>query len=182
MVKLIKEDISYEDRVKQYENYLIEHISNVQKAFEVCDKEKLSKLADLNEKELLDIKEQISHHDESKYNEEEWEPYLNWFYPANENDSKDEYGYDCAWIHHCHNNPHHFQYWVCINDDGTTKPIDMPINYIIEALCDWHSFSAKNSESTAANWWKEHRDTFNMTDYTKEWFDTLVVLFEEPLN
>lgn len=181
MVMLVESD-NYAERCEQYEDYLVEHISNVQKAFEMCDKEKLKELAEFTDEDLEEISEQISHHDESKYDEEEWEPYLNWFYPADENASKDEYGYDCAWIHHYHNNPHHFQYWLCFDDDGTARPIDMPLRYIVEALCDWHSFSANNPESTAKSWWESHKDVFNMTDKTKEWFDTLVVLFENPLT
>jgi len=173
---------SYQERCDEYNDYLDNHINNVILAFELCDKNRLKELTEYNDEDLIDIKEQIECHDQSKYGEEEWEPYLNWFYPIDENASKDEYGYDIAWIHHCHNNPHHFQYWICIDDDGTTRPIDMPLNYIIEALCDWHSFSAKNSDSTAYKWWQDHKDVFAMTDKTKEWFDTLCELFTEPLT
>ena len=188
MVRLMENDEldmdvdKYEERCQEYENYLTNHISNVQKAFEVCDKEKLKELTNLTDEDLEDLEYQISQHDDSKYESEEWDAYLDWFYPEDENAEKDEYAYDCAWIHHCHNNPHHFQYWLCFNDDGTAKPIDMPLNYIIEALCDWHSFSAQNPDSSAKKWWEEHRDVFNMTDKTKEWFDILTPLFETPLT
>ncbi len=179
---MIKEAKSYEDRCSEYEDYLYNHISNVQKSFELCDKELLKELTGLDDIDLEEIEEQISHHDESKYEPEEWDAYLDWFYPENENAEKDEYGYDCAWIHHYHNNPHHFQYWLCFDDDGTVRPIDMPLNYIIEALCDWHSFSAKNSDSTAKSWWESHKDIFNMTEDTKEWFDKLSDLFTVGVN
>ena len=116
---------SYQERCDEYNDYLDNHINNVILAFELCDKDRLKELTEYNDEDLINIKEQIECHDQSKYEEEEWEPYLNWFYPIDENASKDEYGYDIAWIHHCHNNPHHFQYWICIDDDGTTRPIDM---------------------------------------------------------
>lgn len=183
MIKLIMEDSDYQSRVEQYEDYLTEHISNVQKAFDLCDKNRLKELTELTDEDLEDIEIQISHHDESKYDDEEWNAYLDWFYPEKgKEDNKDEYAYDCAWVHHWHNNPHHYQYWLCIDDDGTVRPIDIPLNCIIEALCDWHSFSAKNAESTAKKWWEDHKDVFVMTDTTKEWFDKLVELFTEPLD
>lgn len=171
----------YEDRCNEYSEYLDNHIANVILAYELCDKESLKDITGLTDDDLIDIQEQIECHDQSKYEDEEWDAYLDWFYPENEEADKDEYAYDQAWIHHCHNNTHHFQYWVCIDDDGTTRPIDMPIECIIEALCDWHSFSAKNSDSSAYKWWQEHKDIFAMTDTTKEWFDKLVELFKKSL-
>ena len=73
----------------------------------------------------------IREHDDSKFSEEEFEPYARFWY----NDS-DHYDYDPeyerAWEHHWLNNEHHPEYW-----NGE----DMPYIYILEMLCDWGSFS-----------------------------------------
>ena len=38
-----------------------------------------------------------------------------------------------AWLLHIHRNPHHWQYWVLINDNPEEGEnlIEMPYNYII---------------------------------------------------
>ena len=182
MVRKLTESKSYEDRCAKYNEYLDNHIANVQLAFELCDKDLLIELTGVTEEDINCIQEQLSHHDESKYDSDEWDAYLDWFYPENEDVKGDEYLYDLAWVHHCHCNPHHYQYWTCIDDDGTVRAIDMPLSFVVEALCDWHSFSAKNPESTAYNWWQKHKDVFIMSDATKDLFDLLVVLFKVPLE
>lgn len=70
----------------------------------------------------------IKEHDESKFSEEEFEPYAQkWF-----GDGKKTPEYKAAWEHHYLNNEHHPEYW-----DGE----DMPYIYILEMICDWGSFS-----------------------------------------
>ena len=70
----------------------------------------------------------IAEHDESKFSEEEFEPYAQkWF-----GDGKKTIEYDQAWKHHWQNNEHHPEYWL-----GE----DMPLIYILEMICDWGSFS-----------------------------------------
>lgn len=46
------------------------------------------------------------------------------------------YGYSKAWLHHKGRNKHHAEYWQDIRPNGHTEPIEMPINYFIEMLCD----------------------------------------------
>ena len=70
----------------------------------------------------------IKEHDESKYSEEEFEPYAQrWF-----GDKKKTFEYGEAWKHHWINNEHHPEFWL-----GE----DMPYIYILEMICDWGSFS-----------------------------------------
>lgn len=70
----------------------------------------------------------IAEHDESKFSEEEFEPYAQkWF-----GDGIKTPEYEEAWKHHWMNNEHHPEYWL-----GE----DMPYIYILEMLCDWGSFS-----------------------------------------
>ena len=50
---------------------------------------------------------------------------------------KDIYGYSFAWQHHKGHNPHHWEYWI--DNIGTYKntPIEIPMEYVIEMICDW---------------------------------------------
>lgn len=44
-------------------------------------------------------------------------------------------GYSDAWLNHKGHNKHHAEYW-CDIVNGKTQPIDMPIEYFVEMICD----------------------------------------------
>jgi hypothetical protein len=102
---------AHKERVEKFADWLL---SNCPEVFEGVDTEV--------------FKELIKEHDESKYTEEEFEPYAQkWF-----GDKKKTPEYEEAWKHHWMTNEHHPEYWL-----GE----DMPYIYILEMLCDWGSFS-----------------------------------------
>jgi len=49
-------------------------------------------------------------------------------------ESESEYKF--AWLHHIHQNKHHWEHWV-ITEDGKPKALKMPQKYVLEMLCDW---------------------------------------------
>lgn len=98
-------------------------------------------------------------HDLSKFRPREWMPYAEFFYGPKYSDeevrdmnrrafnvccsmpyeTKEEKRdkFNLAWLHHQRTNPHHWQFWILRNDDGSTVPLKMPEKYILEMLCDW---------------------------------------------
>ena len=44
-------------------------------------------------------------------------------------------GYSDAWLHHHNRNKHHAEYWVDIVD-GKSTPIEIPLKYLAEMVCD----------------------------------------------
>ena len=120
---------------QEYTQYIIEHKKNVEKAYHW-----------LIDHGILDIHESIPslcvEHDMSKYQPEEYDAYDAYFYGGNRT-KKVESDFNYAWLHHIHNNPHHWQYWVLINDGDGIKALEMPENYVYEMTCDWLSFSHK---------------------------------------
>lgn len=44
-------------------------------------------------------------------------------------------GYSDAWLHHHNRNKHHAEYWVDIKN-GKSTPIEMPLKYLAEMICD----------------------------------------------
>lgn len=44
-------------------------------------------------------------------------------------------GYSDAWLHHHNRNKHHAEYWVDIVD-GKSAPVQMPLKYLTEMVCD----------------------------------------------
>lgn len=73
------------------------------------------------------------------------------------------YGYSKAWLHHKGRNKHHADYWVDIQPDGTTKPIEMPFEYFIEMVCDRVAASMiylkdKYTDDAPLNYYLSHKD------------------------
>lgn len=110
--------LDHKDRVKKFSNWLKENCPELFKEIDIS---------------LFD--EMIEEHDESKFSEEEFEPYAQkWF-----NNSGKTLEYELAWQHHWSTNEHHPEYWL-----GE----DMPYIYILEMICDWGSFSIDKGDFT----------------------------------
>ena len=141
---------------EDYRQYVIDHKARVEQ-FADWLLEKCPSLFDEVDPDVFwDL---IKGHDESKFSEEEFEPYAQkWF-----GDGKKTREYELAWEHHWSNNEHHPEYW-----DGE----DMPYIYILEMICDWGSFSIASGDM------KELSDFYynkakadpekNLSDATKE--------------
>ena len=171
MIKILHERVS--NRREEYEAYLEQHISGVKKAYEKI-KDILLTESDLTVEDLTTLDNQIELHDASKYEDEEFYPYLYHFYPSQAGND-DEEAYDKAWNHHQKHNPHHWQYWILQKDSGKQVILDMPENYIIEMLCDWSSFQYTNPKSTAKYWYENNKQNMLLSDNTK-------TLIEKYLN
>lgn len=139
-MKLIKEELK---DYSKYDEYLINHISSVQKAYDILIENNIIKYDKY-------LEEQIKNHDKSKYSEEEYDAYYERFYGKNKNNKDDDLDFKYAWLHHQHNNPHHWQYWCLLEDNGGREyeSLEMPYNYVVEMICDWLSFSITKEDLT----------------------------------
>lgn len=149
---------------KEYLAYIEEHIANVKLAYTkyaevLCEKLNVSPT-------LLAIN--VNAHDQSKYSEEEFEPYRNYFHTCS-NEVKDKEAFDKAWIHHYRNNPHHPQYWI--DENGNSR--DMEPIYIAEMLLDWEAMSIKFNENTY-DYYKKERDKKGFSENTKKNLDIVI--------
>jgi len=142
-----------------YDEYLAEHIGNVNKGLNwMLDNLGLSQ----EEKSALETAMVSFNHDESKYSTEEYNAYDQYFYGGNRS-FKVVQDFNYAWLHHIHQNPHHWQYWVLLEDDPEAglpyKTLPIPLPYIFEMIADWWSFSWKAGNLFEIfNWYAEHRD------------------------
>ena len=113
------------DYQKEYRDYILAHQARVEKFADRLLEHCPEVLDEVDPDVFWDL---IKAHDESKFSEEEFEPYAQkWF-----GDGIKTPEYEEAWKHHWMNNEHHPEYWL-----GE----DMPYIYILEMLCDWGSFS-----------------------------------------
>lgn len=149
----------------EYDNYLDQHRRNVYKGYFWLTE---------NLPELLAFSHNLGWqccygHDQSKYEPEEYDAYDRYFY----GDLKDEKcisEFQQAWLHHIHNNPHHWQHWILINDDPDEGEIilDMPLQYIIEMVCDWWAFSwSKGNLYEIFSWYDKYKIYMKLSENTR---------------
>lgn len=72
----------------------------------------------------------LFHHDASKWSNEEFPHYARQFC----GDKGDPESFEKAWLHHIHENPHHWQHWII---PDTQKVLKMPKEYALEMVADW---------------------------------------------
>lgn len=169
---------------EKYDNYLKEHIGNVEKGYEWMKKHLPKEIFDgvvENDEWNLGL------HDLSKYGKDEYEAYDNYFYSGNKDDVRVKDAFNKAWLHHIHNNPHHWQYWVLIEDDPENGEdyicIEMPKNYIIEMVCDWWAFSWKSkSIYEIFDWYKEHFTRIKLHEKSREYVELVLSELEKALD
>lgn len=142
-----------------YDSYLYAHKQNVVKGYHwmVINLPHVISNVSANFEDNI-----LNKHDESKKLNEEYSAYDAYFY-GNNKSNKVVSDFNIAWLHHIHNNKHHWQYWILFDDElngNAYKTIEMPYDYIVEMICDWWSFSFKiNNLYEIFNWYDKHKDT-----------------------
>lgn len=109
----------------QYDQYLTQHRSNVKRGFDWIAENLPELLVD-----GFDYGWQIEFaHDKSKDEQDEYEAYDAYFYGGNRSYAVMQ-NYQKAWLLHLHRNPHHWQYWILINDDPKEGEIILELRFI----------------------------------------------------
>lgn len=168
---------------QQYDNYLFNHRYNLQLAF-AWFKEHLPELFARFD-DGVDIEHQIiMGHDNSKDTKEEYAAYDRYWYGGNKSFAV-VHEYDIAWLHHIHNNPHHWQHWVFFKHDDPMETItvfEMPLNYILEMLCDWWSFGFESGDlSEIFTWYDERKEYIKFNESTRKCVEGILREMKEKL-
>ena len=163
--KNISEDQKIQE--KKYKDYIDNHKRKVVETWEELKKNNvihdyiLKESKDENIDIILD--KNVSNHDNSKYGEEEWEPYRKNFYPVNKEEKKlSQKEFSKAWAHHKKVNTHHHEHWEEIKQNDK-----MPFTDVVEMCCDWISMS-KVLGGTALSWYNAQNNIF-LGNKQKEW-------------
>lgn len=160
-----------EEAEKQYEEYLTGHIGNVQKAMEL-----IIKHCDDNEfiqEHTTELTAIAKEHDKSKYDKEEYEPYLHHFYPTNPDEENRGEEFEMACKHHILNNKHHWDYWL---DHETLELPDIPEEaaeykmFCVERVCDWLAMTAQHNEEKDY-WYSQNRPFMKMPQWAFKFID-----------
>lgn len=164
----------------QYDQYLTKHKENVKNGFDWI-RNNLPEMI----KDIPNLEWQCCFaHDQSKSESDEYEAYDAYFYGNNKSYQVVQ-DYRKAWLLHLHRNPHHWQYWVLINDDPKEGEIlmEMPINYIWEMICDWWAFSwAKGNLHEIFKWYDEHKKYMKLHTNTRKKVEDILGRIKEKLD
>lgn len=163
----------------QYDQYLAQHRANVKRGFDwLC-----GNLPNIMKDTLEAGWYTEFAHDQSKNDEDEYEAYDAYFY-GNNRSYEVVQNYQRAWLLHIHRNPHHWQYWVLINDDPKEGEIvlEMPYDYIIEMICDWWAFSwAKGNLKEIFAWYDEHSKYMKLAPNTRKTVENILNAIKSKL-
>ncbi len=128
-------------------------------------------------------------HDWSKFLPCEWTPYVNKFnrkWPClNEMPLVNgklvgmcqewvDQDFDYAWDHHQKTQPHHWQYYILVKDNGDVTWLEMPTIYVQEMLADWHGvqrhlvFMGRLPEVNVAAWYIKNYKNIMLAPLTRK--------------
>lgn len=160
LIESINENISrsnlIEEKTNDYIDYIATHKANVEKAWDVI--KTIDNPYIQNNLEVLD--NNIKNHDQSKYDDEEFEWYRKKYYPVDDDEANEVMDkiQDIFWLHYS-KNPHHWEYWLDENKElDYSKHSDEEIDNnvmiaYIEMLCDWASFGIKKGNPREVRTW-----------------------------
>lgn len=163
----------------KYDLYLDQHRNGVMKAFYWIE-ENIPQYLESNDVEIENL---LRKHDASKNEQDEYDAYDAYFYGGNRS-YKVVREFNKAFLLHMHRNPHHWQYWVLIQDDPGDDEIvfDMPREYIIEMICDWWSFSWNSGKlDEMLSWYDEHKDHIKLSKNTRKIVENILEAIKDRL-
>ena len=167
----------------EYDNYLKEHIDAVMRAASWMVFH-LDAAFSLSNTDIGDFILNVRRHDRSKYLSIEYVPYDAYFYGK-----KDVEAFNKAWLHHIHLNPHHWQHWVLVHDDGAVgsdgkaEPIEMPKVHALEMVADWWSFSWRSGKlDEVFGWYEEHKDGIILHPSTRAYVESVLAEIRQRIE
>ena len=162
----------------QYDNYLTEHKENVAKGFRWLQENIPEVIEDGLEWQIC------FNHDASKTDPEEYDAYDAYFYGNNRSYLVVQ-NFNKAWLRHIHNNPHHWQHWILINDEPKEGMvvIDMPYIYVVEMICDWWAFSWKKGDlNEIFDWYEDRKDYMKLSANTRRSVEYILGKMKDKLE
>ena len=160
---------------REYDEYLKEHIGAVGKAANWMV-DNLPSVYSMSDHDLDTFMRNVRNHDQSKMDDPEYGPYDDYFYGI-----ADEEAFNRAWLHHIHNNPHHWQHWLLMQDDGKYRDpdnviaLEMPRVYALEMIADWWSFSWRSGNlHEVFDWYEKNKDNIILHEATRTYVETVL--------
>lgn len=119
-------------------------------------------------------------HDWSKFLPDEFIPYANFFYGGDTRKdrfytpSQGTYEFNVAWLKHIHRNPHHWHHWVLYEDSENAPPLEMPVKYAQEMICDWRGAGKAQGFTDSRAWYLKNKDKMVLAPATRLFVESLL--------
>lgn len=157
-----KENRLFKDKdeaIVAYSKYVNDHIAYVHLAFasfgaKICHnlEEKYRGIHGLHSQ----VRTRVMKHDDSKFSEAEFVPYIQKFYAWEDMDKTQEQvseEFDKAWMHHVKYNDHHPEHWIQWSElEKRNIFMAMDDAALVEMLIDWIAMSMARNQSVH-EWW-----------------------------
>lgn len=165
-----------------YDAYLDKHRTNVYKGGKWIAEHVPALLNGLSVDNILN---KLGNHDQSKVMPDEYVAYDAYFYGGNRS-AKVVHDFELAFLKHIHRNPHHWQYWVLMDDgkeEHTEKVFEMPYADVLEMVCDWWSFGwAKGDLFTVFTWYDEHKNGIELHPKTRKTVENILETLKKAIG
>lgn len=83
----------------------------------------------------------------------------------------DDIAFSYGWLFHQNHNPHHWQYWCLINDNGTLRVLEMPDLSRREMLADWRGAGRASGFPDTKAWYIRNRERIQFGKETRAWVE-----------
>ena len=151
------------EKIREYLNYLEEHILNIQKAW-LEIQEKCNDMFFIQDDNYYEnIGQAVIEHDLSKVSEFEFIQYQKSFYPSE--NQKDKYDMSESWKHHLDNNSHHWENWTKKYSTGLYKQ-DWVVS-CVHMIIDWMAMGYKFND-TAQSYYEKNKHKINIPDKARK--------------
>lgn len=85
--------------------------------------------------------------------------------------------FNISWLKHQKRNPHHWQYWVLINDGDSTVALPIPDKYRREMLANWNGARmtrADGAQKTTKDWYLLNKNNMIFHPETRKWLEKIL--------
>jgi len=127
-------------------------------------------------------------HDWSKFSPGEWRPRVEAYArgrhslldaEGNIDPQKVSEALALSWLRHYHSNPHHWQWWVVVLDNGTTRVLPMDDAHRREMLADWNAIEIALGTNDTPGWYIKNREKMLLHPETAAWVEKQLGLDKE---
>lgn len=163
--------IEYEKHA-EYDAYLAAHFNGIQNGYAWL----LENWPELLETGCEGLEVNLQKHDASKRVQDEYPAYAAYHFSKTKVTAEVEAAYRKAKLHHFHNNPHHWNHWVYVDDNNNFTAVEIPKVYVVEMILDWWSFSWRSGDlREIRRWYRDNKNKIVLHPNTR-------VLVEEIIN
>lgn len=165
MTNLKMEGLAHVAKVREYCDYIEEHLRNVAASWKTLQAACADMRFVYDDYVWASIRFHVQAHDLSKFSVEEFIPYQRKFCPVGESDKE---GFAAAWQHHQDRNLHHWQNW---GSREFYNPYEPEVHCVCMVI-DWMAMGLKFGD-TAEAYYRKNEGEIEIPDWARSFLDKI---------